>query len=163
MVPTPAILQEWLFWMGEANGLRAYRHSDARNSLPSIDSKPELVAQNPDVASDIHTPTPWQGWVVSVDRDLVVLDPASGLTIVDRFAHKSLDGYATIMTDQDRALVCCTDGTILLLQLQDGKLQLSDQQQPCRNQAPVLAQPAMVGGQLYLRHDRSLACYSLHD
>lgn len=155
MVPSPIQVDDWLIWMGEANGIRAYRLSDAVSTVPT------LKARNEKIFSDVHSPTSMAGMIVVIDRDLIALDPANGLNEVDRFSNKSLDSYATVIVEADRVLVCCTDGKILLLRWQDRKWVLIEQQQPHQNSAPVLAQPALANRTLYLRRHRSVVAYRL--
>ena len=101
--------------------------------------------------------------MATVDNGSVALDPNDGLRVLDTFQHKSLDSYAVVMSEQNRALVCCTDGTVILLQLKDNHWQLIGEAQPKRNAAPVLAHPALADGKLYLRGDRTVYCYRLSE
>ena len=158
MVPSPILLDDTLYWNGESNGLRGF-HTDQEN--PS--KAPMLVTQNLDVASDTHSPTALAGHVVTVDQDLVVLDPKNGLQMMDRFQHESLDGYAAIMTQQDRALIVCSNGTLILMRLESGKWVLLDKIQPIVNSAPVLAHPALSHGKLVMRRERSVICFRLSE
>ena len=101
-------------WIGESNGLRAYRIGNQDRSKP-----PKLFSHNLEIANDTHTPTPIGSFLVTIDQDLVAIDPANGLCVVDTFRHKSLDRYAAVMSEQNHALVCCSDGTVLLLRIED--------------------------------------------
>lgn len=156
MVPSPIVVDEDIYWIGESNGIRVYRWDGRDDS-----TAPKLISHNPDIASDTHTPTTLTSFIVTIDQDLIALDPANGLCVVDRFQHNSLNSYAAIMTEQDRALICCSDGTVLLLSLDARHWRLIDEARPYRNTASILASPALANGMLYLRRNRSLACYRL--
>ncbi|MEQ1828434.1 MAG: PQQ-binding-like beta-propeller repeat protein [Pirellula sp.] len=154
MVPSPIVVNDAIYWLGENNGMRRF-------VLPANNGVPSLIAQNSDVTNDTHSPIYWGGRIVSISDAMVLLDPESGLKVVDRLQHKSLDSYSAMMTESDRALICCSDGTLLLVKLINGKLQLVDQSQPHRNEASILSQPAFCNGLLYIRKTRSIVCYRL--
>ena len=158
MVPSPLVVSDMIFWMGESNGIRSYRVNESDRA-----KVPTLIAENPAVASDIQSPTELAGYIISIDDELVSLDPGDGLKIVDRFTHPSLDHYAVIMTQDDRALVCCSDGMLILIRLDSGKWKLLDTVRAVVHAASALAQPALVQGKLYLRSDHKVCCFQLQE
>ncbi len=159
MVPSPVVVGEQLFWIGETNGLRSYRFDENQTTR-----KPIATAHHAEILSETHSPSILAGAVVAIDdqNDLVALDWKNELRLVDRFAHPALSGYAAMMTEDDRALICCANGTLLLMKLESGKWLKLDEKQPLPQTGNILAHPAFVDGKLYVRYDRSLRCYSMN-
>jgi outer membrane protein assembly factor BamB len=157
MVPSPLVVQRSVYWLGESNGLRKYQVAE----LATKETPPDLVAELPEIVNDTHSPVCCGGLLLVISDGLRLIDPSQDLNELDSLTHKSLDNYAAIMTASDRALVCCSDGSLLLLSIEHGKLQIVDRAEPHRNTAPVLAQPAFHNGLLMMRLSHSIRCYRL--
>ena len=91
--------------------------------------------------------------------DFKCLDPATGrvLWTVPGF------GYGTLIAAADTIVVAKTDGDVLLVEPDPGKLQILARCRPFGNElaGALRALPALSNGRLYLRDDRRLVCLAV--
>lgn len=110
-VPTPIVMPEGVILTSENNGTRLH----AWTSPGTADAAP--AAEFLDLAGDSHTPVVVGKYLVGVDRGLYVLDIHSQLRGISELYNPSLDGYCSLIGSEDRVLVQCEKGELLLLQI----------------------------------------------
>jgi outer membrane protein assembly factor BamB len=128
----------------------------------AIEDKPPVL--NEDVAPDISTPTLWGETVLCASAALVLVDasPANpgGLlkTLWIYDAEDCVTGICHTIVSQDRALVMCEDGQVLLLQADRGSCRILDRAKLCGD---TWVHPALAGGRFYVRDRTRLYCYGI--
>jgi len=118
-VPTPIVSSQGIFLTSENNGTRL--HEWTREGI----AEPMPAAEFLDLAGDSHTPILIGDYLVGVDRGLRVLDTRRQLTQVGELSDPCFNGYCSLIGSQDRVLVQCEKGELLLLQI--GQRSGSDQ------------------------------------
>jgi outer membrane protein assembly factor BamB len=137
-VPTPLVFDSGLVVTSENNGTRFH----AWNEHGGVTSAPS--AEYPDLAGDTHTPILLGKYVVGVDRGLHVLDTENQLRRIDLFNDGCLDGYCSLIGSQDRVMVQCENGEVLLLQVNAKGVQEIGRMRVGDSNVQILAHPAMV-------------------
>ena len=112
----------------------------------------------------MSTPTAWGDAVLCSSGGLVLLDasPASpeGLlkTLWVYDAEDCVKGVCHTIVSQDRALVMCDDGQVLLLSADRKACRVLDRLKLCDE---TWVHPALAGGRLYVRDPKRLYCYEM--
>jgi hypothetical protein len=154
-VPTPVLTPNGVVLTSENNATRAFDF-DAQGALA-----PSPTAVYHDLAGDSHSPIRLGRYLVGVDRGLHVLDLENGLQGVSTLSKTALDGYCSLIGFQDRVLVTCENGEVLLLRIgkqgvdELGRLQVADPQ------AQILAYPAVAGKTFFVRLPDGVQAWSL--
>ena len=119
---------------------------------------------NEDVAPEISTPTVWGDVILGACTGLVLLDPSPSkdgkplktLWIYD--AEDAVSGLCHVIASEDRALVMCEDGQLLLLAADRQSCQILDRMKLCDK---TWVHPALAGGRFYVRDTTMLYCYDM--
>ena len=144
-VPTPLLLQDRIVLVSENNSVRI--HSIDESGVVS----PKPIAESDALAGDSHTPIALGDWLVGVDGDLKVLDTNDGFSNLGTFSDKSLSKYCSLIADNDRILVACGNGTMILLRFDSKDVQELGRFSAIDDGGELLAHPALVDGVLYIR------------
>lgn len=142
-VPTPIVTSEGIILTSENNGTRLHAWTDQGTAAETPS------AEFLDLAGDSHTPILMGKYLVGVNRGLYVLDAHRQLQVVSEFFDPPLDGYCCVMASQDRVLVQCEKGELLLLEIGDSGVREIDRLQVGDANAQILAHGAMAGS-IYL-------------
>ncbi len=142
-VPTPMVFERGIVVTSENNGTRLH----AWNEQGEPSSTP--TAEYPDLAGDTHSPIMLGKHVVGVDRGIHVLDAEDQLRRIGLFKDPCLEGYCSLIGSQDRVLVQCEHGEVILLQVGVKGVQELGRMQVGDPNVQILAHPA-VAGTLYL-------------
>jgi len=124
----------------------------------------EPPAENEDLAPEIATPTVWGGLILGASYGLVLLDPSPAdgprtletLWIYDD--EKCVEGVCHVIASEDRALVMCEDGQLLLLAADRESCRILDRVKLCEK---TWVHPALAGARLYVRDKSRLYCYAM--
>ena len=119
---------------------------------------------NEDVAPEISTPTVWGEMILGASAGLVLLDPSPSkdgeplktLWIYD--SEDAVNGLCHVIASEDRALVMCEDGQLLLLAADRQSCQILDRMKLCDK---TWVHPALAGGRFYVRDTTMLYCYDM--
>ncbi len=122
------------------------------------------VAESMDLAPEIATPTVWGGLILGASSGLLLLDPTSSgagnalktLWIEDSEDH--LRGLCHAIVSEDRALVLCEDGRVLLLAAERKSCTILDRVKLCGR---TWVYPALADGRLYVRDKAAVYCYDM--
>jgi len=122
------------------------------------------AAESMDLAPEIATPTVWGGLILGASSGLLLLDPTSSgagnalktLWIEDSEDH--LRGLCHAIVSEDRALVLCEDGQVLLLAAERKSCTILDRVKLCGR---TWVYPALAGGRLYVRDKAAVYCYDM--
>jgi len=158
IVPTPVAVDGRILLTSDQEDARLFGFS----SDGAIE--PEPKAFNEDVAPDMATPTAWGDTVLGVYAGLVLMDasPDDGdgllktLWIYDE--DNCVNGVCHTIVSQDRALVMCDDGQLLLLAADRQSCQILDRMKLCDK---TWVHPALAGGRFYVRDKAMLYCYDM--
>jgi outer membrane protein assembly factor BamB len=124
-----------------------------------IDPAPK--ASNADVAPDVSTPTVWGDTILCASAGLTLLDASPDGKLKTLWTHDSEEcvrGVCHAIVSNDRALVMCADGQVLLLAFDRQTCKILDRHKLCDR---TLAHPALAGGRFYVRDGHKLACYAM--
>ncbi len=152
-VPTPVLIRDQVVIVSENNATRV--HSIA--SSGAIATEP--FAKSDALAGDSHSPVAMGDWLVGIDGELVVLDTKNGLKTLCTFADKSLSKYCSLIVDDDRILVACENGTMILLTISSDSVQELGRFSSLDDGGELLAHPALVDGVLYVRGTKWIDAY----
>ncbi len=152
-VPTPVLMGNRLALVSENNAARIH---DFDNS-GMISVGPILESQL--LAGDSHTPIAMGDWLIGVDGDLVVLDAKNSLNKLCTFSDKSLTRYCSLIADEDRVLVACGDGTIMVLKIDEDSVEEIGRFSVLNDGGELLSHPALVNGVLYVRGTTWIEAY----
>jgi len=158
IVPTPVAVNGRILLTSDQEDARLLGF----NSDGAIE--PEPKAFNEDVAPDMATPTVWGDTVLGVYAGLVLMDASQDagddllktLWIYDE--DDCVDGVCHAIVSQDRALIMCEDGQLLLLAADRDACQILDRQKLCEK---TWVHPALAYGRLYVRDKNMLYCYDM--
>ncbi len=155
-VPSPVQTPEGVLFSSEARGLQLFDLNDK-----SLSMKPIAMAN--EIVPDSHTP------VAIHDQLLVAFEGIRSLSLTDSVTDyltenwnvddPSLYQYASIIATQDRALVTCENGNILLIQFTKTDAEIVGRWDFKVNR--LLSHPAIVGETLFVRSGRKLRCMDL--
>ena len=137
----------------ENNGTRLFRI----NEQGTVDSKP--LAESSRLRPDMSTATVAGDYVFCVNKFLYCLNLKNGLKEAWRIRDPALSDYGAIIADSNRVLVI-GDGELLLLPTSGEKKVLS-RLKVFDDKLPVYSHPAIVGRNLYIRGESSIACIRL--
>ena len=158
VVPSPVTVGDRLLLTSDQEGARLYRFSLAG----AVEGHP--AALNEDVAPDVSTPTVWGDAILCSSGGLVLLDasPANPQGILKTLwvydTEDCVTGLCHTVVSQDRALVMCEDGQVLLLAADRNACRVLDRQKLCDT---TWVYPALAGGRLYVRDPKRLYCYEM--
>ena len=158
-VPSPLVWDNKLFIVSENNGALLYKLPDTFRTPDSKPSTIELLAQSSELSHDANSPVRVGNFIASVHEGLVLLDPAQDLLLLDRYDDPSLYSYASIIVEQDRMLVTCCDGTIILLQVVKGKIVELGRMKCEESKGDILAHSAFDQGIFIVRGPRWIDAY----
>jgi outer membrane protein assembly factor BamB len=144
-VPTPVVTGNQIVLVSENNAARVY---DV-NASGMISNTPN--AESDALAGDSHTPIVLGDFLVGVDGDLVVLDVKNKLNKLGTFSDQSLLKYTSVIADEDRVLVACGDGTVILVRIQKDSIDEIGRFSVLDDDGELLSHPALVNGVLYVR------------
>jgi outer membrane protein assembly factor BamB len=144
-VPTPIATAEGILLTSENNGTRM--HAWTRGG--TVDPVP--AAEFPDLAGDSHTPILIGPYLVGVDRELCVLDVRRQLQRVGGFSDPCLKGYCSLIGSEDRVLVQCENGALLLVQVGQRDVRELDRLQLGDENTQILSHGAMAGSMYLVR------------
>ena len=147
-VPSPVLTKQGLVASSENNGTRLYPW-EAKQQHPTETA----IAHQPKANPNSHTPIVVGDHLIVAGRRLECYDLENDLQLLWSVFDRDLKGYVSLLATEQRILACTQNGTLLLLSPQSGEIlgRLSLTDRPVR----LLAHPAIVGNQLYVRvHDR---------
>lgn len=149
-VPSPLIVKDKLFLVSENNGALLYALPD-QSEDDGTDRKLELIAQSDALSHDANSPVTVGDYIASVHEGLVLLDPSKKLETVDQWNDPSLHSYASIIVEDERMLITCCDGNVILLSVTDGKINELGRMQCEDSKGDLLAHSAFDQGVLIVR------------
>lgn len=152
-VPTPVLIGNRLALVSENNAARIHDFDNSGMLAP------DPIAESDSLAGDSHTPIVLGDWLIGVDGDLVVLDAKKGLNKLCTFSDKSLAKYCSLIGDEDRVLIACGDGTIMVLKLHGDSVEEIGRFSALDDGGELLAHPALVNGVLYVRGTTWIEAY----
>jgi hypothetical protein len=159
-VPSPVLIDDKIFLVTENNGARLYQ-------LPYGTEGPsatiQLIAQSDKLLHDTNSPVRVGKWVAGVDGTLVVLDPHRSLATHAEFEDPALNGYCSIIVDENRLLVTTTKGTILLLEVSSGGIKELGRMKLDTSDGDILAHPAFHEGTFFVRGPLWIDAYRWDD
>ncbi len=124
----------------------------------------EPAAENMDLAPEIATPCVWGGLILGASSGLLLLDPAtpdSGNSLKTLWLDDNEDclrGLCHAIVSEDRALVLCEDGQLLLLAADRKSCTILDRAKLCER---TWVHPALAYGRLYVRDKAAVYCYEM--
>ena len=78
------------------------------------------------------------------------------------FSDDALDQYTTLLQENNRLLVCCSNGTFIGIRVEpNGELVEYARSNVARESSPIMAHPALVEGLLLVRHSDRVSGYRL--
>ena len=122
------------------------------------------AAESADLAPEISTPCVWGGLILGVHSGLLLLDPAapdSGSSLKTLWLDDKEDclrGVCHAIVSEDRALVLCEDGQLLLLAADRKSCTILDRVKLCGR---TWVHPALANGRLYVRDQAAVYCYDM--
>ncbi|NLF72874.1 MAG: PQQ-binding-like beta-propeller repeat protein [Candidatus Anammoximicrobium sp.] len=139
---------------------------DARLLAFTADGKivAEPVAENMDLAPEIATPCAWGGQILAASSGLLLLEgnaADSGESLKTLWLDDSEDflrGLCHAIVSDDRALVLCEDGQLLLLATDRKSCTILDRVKLCDH---TWVFPALANGRLYVRDRAGIYCYDM--
>ena len=158
VVPSPVAVEGKLLVTSDQENARRLRFAAAGEIAA------EVEAENEDLAPEISTPTVWGEGILGASSGLVLLDagspgssgPLKTLWLYD--AEDCVGGVCHAIVSQDRALVMCQDGQLLLLAADRQSCRILDRQPLC---GKTWVHPALAGGRFYVRDSSRLYCYDM--
>jgi outer membrane protein assembly factor BamB len=154
MVPSPIYHRSHLFMTSENNGARAY-------TMDRSGSQPMLKATSSRLSGDTHSPVCIGDFIIGVDGDLVALQISNALQEASSISDGSFSQYSALIAEGDRILVCCDDGRLLGVRIQDGTLEVFSRTMTKQSESPIMAHPALVDGLLLIRQSDAVQAYQL--
>lgn len=150
-VPSPLVLKDKLFLVSENNGALLYELPAEYEENDNTKQQPKLLAQSDALSHDANSPVIVGEYIASVHEGLVLLDPNDGLETVDQWNDPSLHSYASIIVEDERMLITCCDGTVVLLEVSHGKIKELGRMQCEESKGDLLAHSAFDQGILIVR------------
>ncbi len=156
-VPTAVLVENGIVLTSENNATRIhYFESDGR-------LQKEPAAEFQDMAGDSHTPVRLGQYLVGVDRELYVLEVEKDLALAAKFSDKSLNDYCSLIACEDRVLVTCNNGDVILLRVSEGKIEERGRLKLSAKSAQILAHPAISGTTYFVRLAKGIEAWDLSD
>ncbi len=152
-VPTPVVAGNQVVLVSENNAVRIHDF----DSLGVISNAP--CSESDALAGDSQTPILMGDLLVGVDGDLVVLEVKNNLTKRCSFSDRCLLKYSSLIGDEDRVLVACGDGTILLVKILKDSIEEIGRFSVLKDGGELLSHPAFVNGVLYVRGTTWIEAY----
>jgi hypothetical protein len=140
-----------LFIVSENNGALLYELPANAEKSNDESAGLKLIAQSDALSHDANSPVAVKNYIASVHEGLVLLDPNKKLETVDQWDDPSLHSYASIIVDDDRMLITCIDGTVILLTVLDGKIQELGRMKCEESKGDILAHSAFDAGIFIVR------------
>lgn len=154
-VPTPIMIGERLFVTTENNGSRLYAFDSDGKLIPTP------ISTCDELAPDTHSPVLVGDLICGTTAGLVCL-AQSDLKVVHRADNECFQEYTSMISDgKSRLLSVSIRGEIVLVDLEHGKLRISDPLQALE-EVEVFAHPALANGRLIVRYGAKLACINLN-
>lgn len=150
-VPSPVVVKNKLFIVSENNGALLYDLSDVSEESDNAKQHIKLLAQSDALSHDANSPVAVGDYVASVHEGLVLLDPSQELKTVDQWNDPSLHSYSSIIVEDRRLLITCSDGTVILLDTSEGKIKELGRMQCEESKGDLLAHSAFDQGILIVR------------
>jgi len=163
-VPTPILSSRGVILTSENNGTRLHPWGEQGSADPMPNS------EFSDLAGDTHTPILMGDYLVGVDRGLFVLDVGNQLQRVGHYSEPSLDGFCSLIGSQDRVLVQCERGELLLVELafhgaentgESTGVRVLDRMRVGDENTQILAHGAMAGSMYLVRLSDRLEAWQL--
>jgi outer membrane protein assembly factor BamB len=158
VVPSPVAVGDRLLLSSDQESARLFSFGSAG----AIEERPTAV--NEDVAPEVSTPTAWGDAVLCASSGLVLVDasPASAKGLLKTLwvydTEECVKGICHAIVSQDRALVMCEDGQVLLLSADRKACRILDRSKLCDK---TWVHPALAGGRFYVRDHKRLYCYKM--
>jgi hypothetical protein len=156
-VPTPVLVENGIALTSENNATRIHHFASDGKLRDEPDS--EFL----DLAGDSHTPVRLGQYLVGVDRELYVLDLKNKLALAAHFQDKSLNDYCSLIGSEDRVLVTCNNGDVILLRVGDGEVEECGRLKLSAKSAQILAHPAISGTTYFVRLATGIQAWDLSD
>ncbi len=115
-VPTPVLFEDRVTVTSENNGTRLLRLQEGA-------ATPLQEAKTQELAGDTHSPVRMGRFLAGIDGDLVLLDVDHELRELYRHTEPLLTGYASLIAHENRLLLFCENGTVILLAWDGSQLQ----------------------------------------
>jgi outer membrane protein assembly factor BamB len=157
-VPSPVVVGEQLVLTSENNGTRLYEFATDGTIIE------QPVATYDKLAPDMSTPVAVDSRLFCVSNKLYCLDISKGLKEIWVGEDAAFGDYAPIVASDDRLLIVGRGGEVLLIDSSADEFKVVSRFKPfggSAGKAPSYSQPAVVGGKLYVRIGKTLACVSL--
>jgi outer membrane protein assembly factor BamB len=137
-VPTPIVFDRGVVVASENNGTRLHAWNELGQATPTP------TAEYPDLAGDTHTPILLGKYIVGVDRGIHILDTEDQLRRINLFKDACFDGYCSLIGSQDRVLVQCEHGEVILLQVGPTEIREMGRMRVGDPNVQILAHPALA-------------------
>jgi outer membrane protein assembly factor BamB len=159
LVPSPVAVAGGILLTSDQEDARLFGF-DSNGAI-----EPEPRAQNQDVAPDVATPTVWGETILGAYAGLVLMDASAAgddllKTVWIYYEDDSVNGLCHTIVSEDRALVMCEDGQLLLLAFDRDACRILDRRKVCEK---TWVHPALAYGRLYVRDKTTLYCYAMPD
>ncbi len=150
-VPSPLVVKNNLFIVSENNGALLYDLPEISEEGDNVKQQLKLLAQSDALSHDANSPVTVGDYIASVHEGLVLLDPNQGLKTVDQWNDPSLHSYSSIIVENERMLITCCDGAVILLEVSKGKIKELGRMQCEESKGDLLAHSAFDQGVLIVR------------
>lgn len=150
-VPSPLVVKNKLFIVSENNGALLYDLPEISEEGDNAKQQLKLLAQSDAISHDANSPVTVGDYIASVHEGLVLLDPNQGLKTVDQWNDPSLHSYSSIIVENERMLITCCDGTVILLEVSKGEIKELGRMQCEESKGDLLAHSAFDQGVLIVR------------
>jgi hypothetical protein len=122
------------------------------------------AAESADLAPGVSTPCTWGGLILGLHSGLLLLDPASPAphgqlkTLWWHDQDDGLRGTCHAIVSEDRALVQCENGQLLLLAADRKSCRILDRMKLCGR---TWVYPALANSRLYVRDQAGIYCFDM--
>jgi len=160
IVPSPVVVDGRLLLTSDQENARLVGFTPSG----TVVQKP--MAANEDLSAEVSTPCVWGRLILGIHSGLVLLDPASSdsrgqlKTLWSYDQEDCLRGVCHAIVSEDRALVLCEDGQLLLLAADRQTCKILDRMKVCNR---TWVHPALADGRLYVRDRTGISCYLMRD
>jgi len=154
-VPSPVLVAGGLTLTSENNATRVHRF----DAMGTLGEKP--TAEFSELAGDSHTPIRLGSRLIGVDRDLIVLDLDRSLELITKHSDPSLLGYCSLIGCEDRVLVTCEDGNVLLLRLEASNVRELGRIRVGGEKSQILSHPAVAGEKYFVRTSEGIEAWQM--
>ncbi len=154
-VPTPLVHRGQLLVSTENNGTRMYGFT----AEGKIEKKPIAVCA--DLAPDTQTPVIANDRLFGVAHELYCLDLKNNLKTLWTGTDPAFQSHASLVATDERLLVWSAAGELVLIDATADEMKLTGRFAVLSDESDLLAHPAFVDKQVYIRAPSEVMCLSL--